>query len=146
VHAKVELDFTSKETIGKKLALLRRRAGLSQKEMATRLRTSQASISRLETSPDQKLKLGDLISYMSALHARGLLLVGGSGGSAEIVDLCCEILRRTMEKLAFSRLEDAELRAMLTEKERQRVERFLTFLSQAARKHVAPSGHLLFLP
>src|SRR6266480_1641223 len=52
------------------LAALRERAGLSQKELARRLKTSQQHISRLESPGYEGHSLANLRRVAGALHAR----------------------------------------------------------------------------
>ena len=52
------------------LAALRQHAGLSQKELARRLKTSQQHISRLESPGYEGHSLANLRRVASALHAR----------------------------------------------------------------------------
>lgn len=48
----------------------RTRAGLTQSELAARLRCSQSRISKLEDSADADLRLGDIAAYCRALSGR----------------------------------------------------------------------------
>src|SRR6266496_5268938 len=52
------------------LAALRQRAGLSQKELARRLKTSQQHVSRLESPGYEGHSLANLRRVAEALHAR----------------------------------------------------------------------------
>lgn len=52
------------------IAKLREEEGLSQKELARRLRTSQQMISRLEDPDNRSLSLGTLVKLAEAFHKR----------------------------------------------------------------------------
>ena len=56
--------------VGLQLAALRRQAGLSQKELARRLKTSQQHISRLESPAYEGHSLANLRRVAGALNAR----------------------------------------------------------------------------
>jgi ribosome-binding protein aMBF1 (putative translation factor) len=52
------------------IAQLREEQGLSQKDLAERLHTSQQMISRLEDAENQSLSLGTLVKLAEAFHKR----------------------------------------------------------------------------
>jgi transcriptional regulator with XRE-family HTH domain len=56
--------------VGLQVAALRQKAGLSQKELAKLLKTSQQQISRLESASYEGHSLGMLRRVAEALHAR----------------------------------------------------------------------------
>ncbi|CAF0702230.1 hypothetical protein MPNT_50005 [Candidatus Methylacidithermus pantelleriae] len=74
--------------IGKAFSFLRRQAGLTQRQLAARLGTSQASLSRIETSPDEHLRLGDMAAYLSALDQALVVILGKPVSFAELVETC----------------------------------------------------------
>lgn len=65
------------------LAALREKAGLSQKELARRLNTSQQHISRLESPGYEGHSLANLRRVAAALHARVRVVFDEVGGDAD---------------------------------------------------------------
>ena len=82
------------------LVLARLRAGLSQTDLATRMKCTQSRVSKIEDSMDVQLSLKDIYEYTKAvgvecefvlkgaraLHARGQVgkVTGGTRGDAKI--------------------------------------------------------------
>lgn len=63
-------DPDSKQVVVRRFAALREQAGLSQKELARRLKTSQQQISRLESPDYEGHSLANLRRVAEVLHAR----------------------------------------------------------------------------
>ena len=61
-------DFFARLAV--QIARLREEQGLTQKDLARRLRTSQQTISRLENSGNQSFSLATLLKLAHALHKR----------------------------------------------------------------------------
>lgn len=66
-------------------AALREKAGLSQKELARRLKTSQQQISRLESPDHEGHSLANLRRVAEALHARVRVVFESDGKSVKRV-------------------------------------------------------------
>ena len=62
-------DATDSHNIARQLAKLREQSGLSQRELAQKLHTSQAAISRLERSDYEGHSISTLKKYLQALGA-----------------------------------------------------------------------------
>lgn len=56
----------SNRTLSKSLFAMRCGAGLTQKQLADRMKCSQSRVSKLEVSPDRAIKVCDLIDYAEA--------------------------------------------------------------------------------
>jgi transcriptional regulator with XRE-family HTH domain len=70
--------------ISKALFVMRCKAGLTQKQMAGKMKCSQAKISKIESSQDTRLSISDLADYCSALGMR--LEIGFSDMRMSMVD------------------------------------------------------------
>jgi len=80
------------------LAGMRVSKGLTQKELAEAIGCSQGRISKLETSQDEDLRLGDLLDYTRALDG-SLWITIGAPTIAEHIKLHIRALRGLMEEL-----------------------------------------------
>lgn len=65
-HKQLDSELNNK-SISKVLFLLRCQSNITQKEMASRLKCTQGTISKIEHSGDDKQKIEDLIGYAKAL-------------------------------------------------------------------------------
>ncbi len=72
-------EHVAGRAIGKSLFALRARNGLSQKDLAEKMGCSQSRVSKLETSPDAGIRLGDLDRYLGALGMEIRLAVTNRG-------------------------------------------------------------------
>ncbi len=54
-------------SISQSLAVLRAKANLSQAEMARKMRTSQSSVSKLESASNGQIKIDDMCTYLASL-------------------------------------------------------------------------------
>jgi transcriptional regulator with XRE-family HTH domain len=64
------LDYIGNRTLSRFLATLRCTAGLTQKELAEKMRCSQSKVSKIESSPDDRIAVKDLIQFAQALEKR----------------------------------------------------------------------------
>src|SRR5262249_24596680 len=80
------------------LAGMRVSKGLTQKELAQAIGCSQGRISKLETSRDEDLRLGDLLDYTRALD-ESLWMTIGAPSLAEHIKLHIRGLRQLFEEL-----------------------------------------------
>ncbi len=72
----------SRRRIVKYLFALRTTRGMSQKDIAERLRCTQSRISKLENGDDDDLRLGDLCGYLDALELSMHLVVSPKNDTA----------------------------------------------------------------
>ena len=68
-QARVERQL-DRQRMGKVLFALRTSNGITQEEMAKRLRISQSKVSKIEHTDDVKMRLGDLMAYTDALDVQ----------------------------------------------------------------------------
>jgi transcriptional regulator with XRE-family HTH domain len=68
------------------LAECRRRAGLTQRQVAQKLGVSQARVSDIETTDIRYLQIATIVRYTEAIGARlTIVAIDLEGGSAEVV-------------------------------------------------------------
>lgn len=64
------LEYLSHRTLARFLSTLRCSAGFTQKDMAEKIGCSRSKVSKLESSPDEKITVKDLIQFGQALDKR----------------------------------------------------------------------------
>jgi transcriptional regulator with XRE-family HTH domain len=84
----------------KALTVLRARAGLSQQELAERLGCTQSKVSKLESSDDADIRLGDLLAYTGAVrHEVRILLVPRGQRIVDEVRMHALIIQRLLDRI-----------------------------------------------
>lgn len=78
------LEYLSHRTLARFLSTLRCGAGFTQKDMAEKIGCSQSKVSKLESSPDEKITVKDLIQFGQALDKR--LAIGFESQDITIVE------------------------------------------------------------
>ena len=73
--------------IVRQLVQLRVRAGLTQAELAERIGCTQSRVSKMESSPDSDLTLGNLCDYMKATESSINIVCGKPVGNVEAVKM-----------------------------------------------------------
>lgn len=79
------------------LATLRASSGMTQGEMARRLKRSQSSISKLESTPDDLMRIADIRQYAEALGFRLSISVSRPATIAQRIRSTTERLGRLLE-------------------------------------------------
>ncbi|MEI7821722.1 MAG: helix-turn-helix transcriptional regulator [Verrucomicrobiota bacterium] len=82
------------------LAHLRHIAGLTQEEMADRLRVTQSAVSKLESGRDEDLTLGQIREYAKASSERICVVFGKPLNHVEAVKVCANGMRHHLSALA----------------------------------------------
>lgn len=82
------------------LAKLRQCSGITQEEMAKHLGVSQSAISKLETGPDNDVKLGEIRAYVAATQQRVSILFGKPFTHVEAIKMNALAIKYRLEKLA----------------------------------------------
>ena len=82
--AEETVEYLSQRTLARFLSTLRCSAGLTQKDMAERMGCSQSKVSKLESSPDEKIAVKDLVQFGHALDKR--LAIGFENQGITIVE------------------------------------------------------------
>jgi transcriptional regulator with XRE-family HTH domain len=82
--AEETVEYLSHRTLARFLSTLRCSAGLTQKDMAEKMACSQSKVSKLESSPDEKIAVKDLVQFARALDKR--LAIGFENQDITIVE------------------------------------------------------------
>jgi transcriptional regulator with XRE-family HTH domain len=90
----------SNRQLVKSLAVIRARAGLSQKELAAKMGCSQSKISKLESGIDADLKFGDVAAYLQATdHEAKIFLVPGGGTLVDEVRMHAFRIKHLLDRM-----------------------------------------------
>jgi transcriptional regulator with XRE-family HTH domain len=84
----------------KVLTVLRARAGLSQQELAEKLACTQSKVSKLESSNDADVRLGDLVNYTGAVgYEMRVFFVPKGQKIVDEVKMHAFVIRRLLDRL-----------------------------------------------
>jgi transcriptional regulator with XRE-family HTH domain len=90
----------SERQLIKVLTVLRTRAGLSQQELAERLQCTQSKVSKLESSKDADVRLGDLMNYTGAVgYGLRVFLVPKGQKIVDEVKMHACVISRLLDRL-----------------------------------------------
>ena len=83
-------------------ALIRSRAaaGMTQADVAVRMKRTQSAVSKLEHSADAELNQQDIASYLTATHGRLNLIIGKQANRVERIKELATCLKDELESLA----------------------------------------------
>lgn len=105
-----KLDALKSESkIAVQLARLRQKSGLTQEDMANRLKVTQSAISKLESSLDDDLTIREITEYARATGQRISLLFGKPFTHVEAVKLHACGIKSHLEQLASLANQNDEL-------------------------------------
>lgn len=76
-YAKEFEEYVDEHSVSRALFVLRNQAGLTQTELAKRVDWRQNRVSRLESTPNSRIRLGELEQYVNALGTSVTIQVGG---------------------------------------------------------------------
>ncbi len=100
----------SERQLVKMLAVLRARAGLSQQELAGKLDCTQSKVSKLESSADADVRLGDLLAYTEAVdHEMRIFLVPKNQRIVDEVQMYALVIKRLLHELIRQAGKDAAM-------------------------------------
>ena len=84
----------------KSLAIVRARAGMTQKELAGKLGCTQSKISKLESGVDADLRFGDIAAYLEAVeHEAKIFVIPGNGTLADEVKMHAFRIKHVLDEL-----------------------------------------------
>jgi len=107
--ADVEKHLAERQ-IGKKLFGLRNSLGMSQKDIADEMGCSQSRISKLESSRDADMRLGDLFDYLRAMDMDATVVVHGKDRNlVDHVKYHAACIKRLCDDLAKVAIDDASI-------------------------------------
>lgn len=103
-------DRLADREVVKSLAVLRARAGRSQKELAAVLGCTQSKISKIEGGSDADLRFGDLVAYLNATGHEARILFVPAGGTLvdEVKDHAFQI-KRLLDRMVELAGDDGEI-------------------------------------
>jgi transcriptional regulator with XRE-family HTH domain len=90
----------SRRQLIKALTVLRTRAGLSQQDLAEELECTQSKVSKLESSDDADIRLGDLLAYTGAVGCEmRIFLVPERQKIVDEVKMHTFVIKRLLDKM-----------------------------------------------
>lgn len=90
----------SERQLIKVLTVLRTRAGLSQQELAEKLECTQSKVSKLESSNDADVRLGDLVNYTGAVgYEMRVFFVPKGQKIVDEVKIHAFVIRRLLDRM-----------------------------------------------
>lgn len=95
------------------LAALRASSGLTQGEMARRLKRSQSFVSKLESTPDDMLRIADIRQYAEAVGFRLSISVAKPATIAQQIRSTTGRLERLLEQFRQYERDDASIQAAI---------------------------------
>ncbi len=95
------------------LAALRAGSGMTQGEMAKRLKRSQSSVSKLESTPDDLMRIADIRQYVEALGFRLSISVSRPATIAQQIRSTTMRLESLLERFRQYERNDASIQAAI---------------------------------
>jgi transcriptional regulator with XRE-family HTH domain len=87
-------------SISRHLFLMRNKAGLTQAQLALKIGCQQNRISRLEKTPNAKIRLGDLQDYVTAMGVGIGIHMGQKRSAVDTIKCAAFEIKRQLDKLA----------------------------------------------
>ena len=90
----------SEHGVSKILAVIRCAKGMTQEDVATKMGTNQAKVSRLERTADSNLNFGDIVSYIHALgQSMQILFMPTRTSAVDHIRFHVNSIKHEMERL-----------------------------------------------
>lgn len=102
-------DMDTETAIVRSLVEMRRSVGMTQQDFAARIGKTQGAISKLESSVDSDITIGDLMDYAKTTQATLMVNVGKAMNDMEHVRWHASGIRTHLKALAKAAHEDADV-------------------------------------
>lgn len=97
-------------SVSTQLLVLRNREGLTQAELAKRMGCPQNRISKIEHTPNDKIRLGDLHSYVAALDVDIMIQIGHKRRAVDRIKCAAFDIKHELDSLAQLAQKDTKIR------------------------------------